>query len=157
MPPDNPFSGRGAPVSGSRLVGRRLLLDRLATRVRSEAHCSIVGLPRIGKTSIAREVLRSLNAISTGLGGGYITLDAIRGPIQAYTRIIEETSPETSDDQPVLRTNDHDEAYESFLRMLRKRRRSGQKSVIVVDEVDAIVRDGFADAPALRVPNTRGS
>lgn len=147
MPPDNPFSGRGAPVSGSRLVGRRVLLDRLVMRIRSEAHCSIVGLPRMGKTSVAREALRSLNATAAGLVGGYITLDAIRGPIQAYARILEEISPDASDDQKTVRTSDHDEAYESFLRALRKRRRSGQKSVIVVDEVDAIVRDGFADAP----------
>lgn len=144
---ENPFSGRGAPVSGSRLVGRGLLLDRLAMRIRSEAHCSLVGLPRMGKTSIAREVLRSLDSTVTGLVGGYITLDATRGPIQAYNRILEETSPVESDDQTIVRTSDHDEAYENFLRVLRKRRRSGQKSVIVVDEVDAIVRGGFADAP----------
>lgn len=147
MPPDNPYSGRGAPVSGSRLVGRRSLLDRMVMRVCSEAHCSIVGLPRMGKTSIAREVLRNIDPDATGLAGGYITLDAIRGPIQAYTRIIEETSPDGSDDQLMMRTNDHDEAYESFLHALRKRRRSGLRSVIVVDEVDASVRGDFADAP----------
>ena len=143
---ENPFSGRGSPVSGSRLVGRRSLLDRLAMRVHSEAHCSLVGLPRMGKTSVAREVLRSLDSAVTGLVGGYITLDAIRGPIQAYGRILEETSPVESDDQTVVRTSDHDEAYESFLRTLRKRRRCGQRAVIVIDEVDAIVQDGFADA-----------
>lgn len=147
MPSDNPFSGRGAPVSGSRLVGRGLLLDRLVMRICSEAHCSIVGLPRMGKTSVAREVLRRLDTTATSLVGGYVTLDAIRGPIQAYTRILEETSPNAPDDLTCLRTNDHDEAYEKFLRALRKRRRSGEKSVIVVDEVDAMVRDGFADAP----------
>lgn len=147
MPSDNPFSGRGAPVSGSRLVGRGLLLDRLVMRIRSEAHCSIVGLPRMGKTSVAREILRRLDTTATGLVSGYMTLDAIRGPIQAYTRILEETSPNVSNDLTFVRTNDHDEAYENFLRALRKRRRSGEKSVIVIDEVDAIVRDGFADAP----------
>lgn len=147
MPSDNPFGGRGAPVSGSRLVGRGLLLDRLIMRISSEAHCSIVGLPRMGKTSLAREMLRRLDTAAAGLVSGYVTLDAIRGPIQAYTRILEETSPDTLDDLIHPRTRDHDEAYESFLRVLRKRRRSGEKSVIVIDEMDAIVRDGFADAP----------
>jgi hypothetical protein len=147
MLPDNPFSGRGEPVSGSRLVGRRLLLDRLVMRIRSEAHCSIVGLPRMGKTSVAREVLRCLAATEDRLVGGHITLDAISGPIQAYTRILDETSMDASDEPPIVRSSDHDKAYECFLRTLRKRRRSGQKSVIVVDEVDAIVRDDFSDAP----------
>lgn len=147
MPQENPFIGRGEPVTGNRLVGRRSMLDRLVMRVRNEAHCSIVGLPRMGKTSVAREVLRSLDSTATGLVGGYITLDAIRGPIQAYMRIIEEALPDAFDDQPIVRTSDHDEAYEHFLRTLRKRRRSGQKSVIVVDEVDAIVRENFAEAP----------
>lgn len=147
MLPDNPFSGRGAPVSGSRLVGRQLLIDRLLMRMRSEAHCSIVGLPRMGKTSIAREVLRRLDATDVELEGAYITLDAIRGPIQAYIRMLDETSTDAYDELPIMRTNDHDEVYEYFLRTLRKRRRSGRKSVIVVDEVDAIVRDDFSDAP----------
>ncbi|WP_295389693.1 AAA family ATPase [uncultured Thiodictyon sp.] len=115
-------------------------------RVRSEAHCSLVGLPRMGKTSVAREVLRSLDSTVTGLVGGYITLDAIRGPIQAYNRILEETSPAEWDAQTIVRTSDHDEAYECFLRTLRKRRRCGQRSAIVVDEIDAILQDGFTDA-----------
>lgn len=147
MPLENPYHGRGTPVSGNRLVGRHASLERIVTRVQSETHCSIVGLPRMGKTSVAREVLRSLAPTGTGLAGGYITLDAIRGPIQAYSRIVEETSSNTSDDQQLVRFSDHDEAYESFLRTLRTRRRSGLRSVIVVDEVDAIVRDDFADAP----------
>lgn len=146
MPIDNPFSGRGAPVSGNRLVGRNELLTRLVTRVRSEAHCSIVGLPRMGKTSIARETMRSIDTALTGVVGGYITLDAIRGPIQAYMRIIEETSVDKAKEQFIVRTHDHDEAYEGFLRILRNRKRAGQKSLIIIDEVDAIVRNDFVDA-----------
>lgn len=143
----NPFSGRGAPVYGPRLVGRKNLLERLAERIYSEAHCSIVGLPRMGKTSVTREVLRSIDANMAGLTGGYVTLDAIRGPVQAYARILEETSSDEVGSDSITRSVDHDEAYESLLRSLRKRRRSGQRSVIIVDEMDAIVRDDFADAP----------
>ena len=60
--------------------------------------------------------------------------------------ILEEVSLNEIVEQPIVRTSDHDEAYESFLSTLRKRRRSGLKSVIVVDEVDAIVRGDFPDA-----------
>lgn len=143
----NPFSGRGAPVSGSRLVGRRLQLDRLKNRLIAESHCSIVGLPRIGKTSVAKEVLRQLEATMTGMSFGYITLDAISGPIQAYHRILKEISSDHHNDSAILCINDHDEAYELFLRTLYKRRRSGLKAVIIMDEVDAIGRHDFSDAP----------
>lgn len=142
----NPFIGRGSPVSGERLVGRQSLLKRLTERASYGAHCSIVGLPRMGKTSIAKEMLRNLCKTSSDLSVGYITLDAIRGPIQAYSRILEEISQNDSEEQLITETNNHDEAYESLLRQLRKRHRSGLKSVIVLDEVDAIVREGFSDA-----------
>jgi hypothetical protein len=144
VPRSNPFIGRGAPVSGERLVGRQSLLKRLRERVCSEANCSIVGLPRMGKTSVAKEVLRIISSTSAKLATGYITLDAIRGPVQAYHRIIEEVFPEA--EQTIFPTNGHDEAYENFLRLLRKWHRSGQKAVIVLDEVDAIVRNEFSDA-----------
>ncbi len=142
----NPYSGRGAPVSGERLVGRSELIDRLVRRVQSEAHCSIIGLARMGKTSVARAVLQKLDTSTTKMNVGYITLDAISGPIQAYTRIIEELPLDEIDDQSITHANDHDEAYEYFRRTFRRRRRVGFKSAIVVDEVDAIIRDDFIDA-----------
>lgn len=143
---DNPFSGRGAPVSGSRLVGRNSLIQRLVSRVQMQAHCSIVGLPRMGKTSVARETNRLLHQTAPNMINGYITLDAISGPIQAYLRIVEETSLSDHSEQFLNRINEHDEAYETFLRTLRKRRRGGQKSLIIIDEFDAIARDTFEDA-----------
>jgi Swt1-like HEPN/AAA domain len=143
---DNPYAGRGAPVSGNRLVGRAPLLNRLMVRAQSGAHCSIVGLPRMGKTSVARECIRLMQSAPVSAKGGYITLDAVRGPIQAYSRIVEETAPDALE-RVLPRTANHDEAYEDFLRILRKRRRAGSTSVVVVDEIDAIARDGFADAP----------
>lgn len=146
MTRNNPFSGRGAPVSGDRLVGRKALIDRLISRVHEEAHCSIVGLPRMGKTSVAMEVMRRIPTRSHDMTSGYITLDAIRGPVQAYSRIIEETMPEQSEDQPKICTSNHDEAYDAFRRILRRRKRAGIRSLIVIDEVDAVVREDFIDA-----------
>lgn len=146
MASTNPFSGRGAPVSGSRLVGRHDLLERLEMRVKTGAHCSIVGLPRMGKTSVARQVLNNVRGSSSIESTGYITLDAIRGPVQAYGRILEEVSSSEGGEQDTARIVDHDEAYESFLRCLRKRGREGKVAVVVVDEVDAVVREDFVDA-----------
>jgi hypothetical protein len=145
MAQENPYSGRGAPVNGERLVGRKEYVDRLVQRIKDGAHFSIVGLPRLGKTSVARESVRL--ASSSHGNSAYITLDAVRGPIQAYSRIVEETaSDDVADEALDTRSADHDAAYEAFLRILRKRRRAGSRSVVIVDEVDAIVRADFPDA-----------
>lgn len=142
----NPYIGRGAPVSGERLVGRSQLLERLVSSISAEAHCSIVGLPRLGKTSLAKEALRLLQAQRNDVFCGYLTLDAISGPAQAYSRILMETAPDDSDEDQAPCHSKHDDAYEMFIRTLRKRRRTGRKSVVIVDEVDGIVREDFVEA-----------
>lgn len=142
----NPFIGRGVPVSGERLVGRRQLLEKLVECLRAEAHCSIVGLPRLGKTSVAREALRLYEAGQSGITAGYVTLDAVRGPTQAYARILDETAGNQSETDYRTSTLSHDDIYDVFLRSLRKRRKASQRGVVVVDEIDAIVRPDFDDA-----------
>ncbi len=142
----NPYSGRGAPVSGERLVGRNRILNRLFERISNTAHCSIVGLPRLGKTSVARETVRQLQLTVPEMMAGYVTLDALSGPCHAYARILEETERSDANEPLSQLILDHDASYETFLRTLRKRRRAGQRSVVVVDEVDAILRSDFNDA-----------
>lgn len=145
MSSENPYIGRGAPVSGLRLVGREESLKRLVSRINNHAHCSIVGLPRIGKTSLAREAVRLSK--HSKLSIPYITLDALRNPTQAFHRIIYETHEDdvsewVSYDDSVS----HDSAYEEFVRVFRYRRRSGRSSVVIVDEFDSIARKEFEDA-----------
>ncbi len=143
---NNPYIGRGEPVSGSRLVGRNHILERLSKRVSSGAHCSIVGLPRIGKTSVARETLKIVCSLNSNIKTGYVTLDAISGPIQAYKRIISEISDDDFNDQSLMNCITHDDTYEALLKFLRKRNRSGHKAAVIIDEVDGIARDSFLDS-----------
>jgi hypothetical protein len=143
----NPFSGRGVPVKGERLVGRKQLLERLVERVRYDAHCSIVGLPRLGKTSVAKEVLRIYRTETiTNTTTGYLTIDAVRGPAQAYARILEETAGGVEADEIPLSLHSHDEVYYHFLKMLRRRKKAGKKGIVVIDEMDGLVRPDFDDA-----------
>src|SRR5688572_17167335 len=63
MPPamDNPFSGYGTRVSGSRLVGRHQEKIKLARRIKVMAGAvNVVGAPRIGKSSLVFEVIDDL-------------------------------------------------------------------------------------------------
>ena len=143
MSKKNPYIGRGVPVSGERLVGRNRLLDRLVERAITDAHCSIVGLPRLGKTSVAKEVLRKCNVLQSDLATGYVTLDAMSGPAHVYARILDEITGE----QTIKSDQSHDNAYDQFLRTLRRRKKVGQRGLVVIDEVDGIVRSDFVDAP----------
>ena len=53
----NPFAGYGRVVTGSRLVGRKVVVERLVDRLaNSLGSYSIVGEPRIGKSSLVEEV-----------------------------------------------------------------------------------------------------
>ena len=142
---NNPFIGRGAPVSGERLVGRDQEIRRLLSRMNAGAHCSVVGLARIGKTSVAQESLRQLNGAPGSPCCGYLTLDAIRCPADAYERILSETTAE-GDLPAISTTRDHDEVYHHLLATLRKRKRHGERAVLVVDEFDAVTRSDFPDS-----------
>lgn len=142
----NPYIGRGQPVSGERLVGRKELLEKLVNRIEHRAHCSIVGLRRIGKTSLAREAVRKAMALpsSSHSSSVYISLDAVGSPIGAYSRIIKDI--EDSTDYIDIQHSNHDECYDQFCQVLRGRCKNGKKSIVVVDEFDAIIHSKFPDS-----------
>ena len=54
---NNPFSGYGGIVYGEKFIGRRDSLRQLEQRILGEnyGNLAIVGLPRIGKSSLAWE------------------------------------------------------------------------------------------------------
>lgn len=57
----NPFSQFGAPITGDEFIGRTYHLDIMENRIINVIHpgnLAIIGLPRIGKTSIVKEFLR---------------------------------------------------------------------------------------------------
>ena len=57
----NPFSQYGAPVTGDEFIGRTQYLEVMENRIINVTHpgnLAIIGLPRIGKTSLVKEFLR---------------------------------------------------------------------------------------------------
>jgi len=60
----NPFIGYGKVIGGERLVGRQSALDEIFERInRNGGSVAVIGSPRIGKTSLASEVMnRSASA-----------------------------------------------------------------------------------------------
>ena len=140
----NPYINRGEPVYGERLVGRDNIRSKIINRLSSRSHFSIVGLPRMGKTSIAKDALSSFCQNNNGdVTCCYLSLDALRDPSQIFLRILYEFS-----DDIEINSNytNHDLAYELFIKYFRKRNKSNVRSVIVLDEMDAVIRDEFPDA-----------
>ncbi|MCL4201882.1 MAG: hypothetical protein KJ000_05265 [Pirellulaceae bacterium] len=100
----------------------------------------------MGKTSIAREIAKTVMGLQPGVACSYITLDAIRGSAHAYARILAETSGSGEPEAVGERIRDEDDAYEAFLTTLRRRRAGGAAALVVLDEMDGIVRHDFRDA-----------
>lgn len=144
----NPYIGRGKPVTGERLVGRVEVIRRLMDRIVNSAHCSIVGLPRMGKTSIAKEIINSVSKRSTlRFNCGYLTLDSISGPSQAYEKIVSELFSNLDEEITDFKKNlNHDESYEQALKFLRQLKRKNIQSILIFDEFDAILRTNFTDS-----------
>jgi hypothetical protein len=143
MESTNPFLGRGTPICGERLIGRKEIIDRVYTRLINKTHCSIVGLPRIGKTSIAKELIRMLALNDGAARTSYVTLDAASSPSNAYQRILMELS----NDFVVPYSNmSHDDAYMHFQQTLRKGKKCNCAKIVVFDELDGITRKGFLEA-----------
>lgn len=139
----NPFLGRGTPVDGERLIGRKEIIDRVYTRLINKTHCSIVGLPRIGKTSIAKELMRMLALDVSDTRTSYVTLDATSSPSNAYQRILMDLS----DDFVTPYSNmSHDDAFWLFQQTLRKDKIGDCVKIVVFDELDGITRQGFPEA-----------
>jgi hypothetical protein len=65
MEKGNPFVGYGKVVSGERFIGRQRQLARLTARIGAEPSAvALVGMPRVGKTSLAENCRRGLGSRS---------------------------------------------------------------------------------------------
>lgn len=129
---NNAFAGYGCLVTGERLVGRNDDLDRLVGRLeRFAGSVSVVGEQRIGKSSLARGAMGSLTQGT--VRGLWLTLSAVPSLTHVYQTLLEET-----EGAPVA----GDELYTVFRALrghLRRRRRAGHRTVLFLDEFDAVV------------------
>lgn len=145
----NPFVGRGRPVSGDRLVGRDREKARLTEKVTSGSNLSLVGLPRIGKTSLARFALQAAGQARRIVAE--ISLDSCSGPAEAFNRIGFEINENIEDPTlvqagPVLDANEEIAAYERLKDYLRKHARKGHFFTVAIDEFDYVSNELFSNA-----------
>lgn len=164
-------------VSGERFVGREKECSKLTRYVEEDLSCAIVGLRRIGKTSVLKEIKRRLQAQASAGGRIVIELD-----FEAFTRDIE--TPEATfyrelsvlldkallDDQTLDgNATDgarHSKLYEALPKreghsvfdeyrffedfLVRQYRNSKKKVILLLDEFDSCVQLGEGMAGFLK-------
>jgi hypothetical protein len=158
----NPFAGAGREVTGERFVGRTRELESLLGRPFSGCgNVSVVGMPRVGKTSLVAEAIRRHNQGTQPLLVVRLNLGAVSSSRALYVNVIDELvmhhesrlptqfREATSQDQ-----GDADAAYRLLQRVLKTLARLGHATVIVLDEFDAIRSDAF-DRPEVVIQQLR--
>lgn len=143
-PMRNPFELRGLPASGEWLVGRDAVIQTLVSAIcRHGAHQSIVGLRRIGKTSVALECCRRIRASTTKHNVVFISLNTIADVGQAWLTMLANVS---SARKRINAPPSHEGAYLALLDALRQRRRKESAHIILfLDELDSINAGHFGD------------
>ena len=131
---ENPYLGYGTVAVGQRFVGRVQVIDRLIDRVVGGAgSTAIVGLARIGKSSLAAELLRRVRT-EEGMSRRSLIFDV--STFENGAAIIAEWYRQLGGSDDGISASIH----QNF-RLLRRRleieeSRSGQ--TVVIDELDAV-------------------
>jgi hypothetical protein len=145
----NPFIGRGKPVAGTRLVGRDHEVRRFLEKVTAGANISVVGLPRVGKTSLARCAFRLPRTDHRFVSA--ISLDGCSSAADTFNRIGSEFVVALEQPEIVSKfvSQSHDLAYDDIRRFLRIFGRQNFYFTIIIDEFDAVARESFQDGNLL--------
>lgn len=84
----NPFIGYGKVIGGDRLVGRQSDLDEIFERInRNGGSVAVIGSPRIGKTSLASEVMSRSARDEGKLVRSWLDLSTIPGSLELFEAI----------------------------------------------------------------------
>jgi hypothetical protein len=151
MMPGNPYSAYGTIASGSRFVGRDDQLGWLKRRLyEGRSSAALIGLTRVGKSSIARRVIAEPPDADTVTG--WINVAAAKSGAEvlrhvlghcpaaaATTRVFLSAGSANGSAEPTM--------FDLFGRVregLLRLRRSGRYLVIALDEFDSVRH--FADA-----------
>lgn len=128
----NPYAEFSTLAVGERFVGRSDERRDLLNVVAGRASRAIVGLPRVGKSSLARTALEEARQIP---GVDVLWIDV--GTIDPTTSLISALAEELDD--PATYGSAHAADHHARLKsILRERRRRGRRVVAVLDEFDAI-------------------
>lgn len=156
----NPYADFGGVVTGARFVGRERELRMIASRVfggGSFGSLAVVGLPRVGKSSLVAEAIGRAEADSSGLRTAVVQLNVgeFDSISDMFRRLVEELYECVGGGEPCSDEIQHrvsevlSERVVDFgrvRRVFKSFRTAGVRPVCVLDEFDA-GRRLFAEAP----------
>lgn len=145
----NPYSGYGNIVLGERLVGRERHIDAMLKRLASNGgSLSVVGEPRIGKSSLAKEVCRQLSSTYPERPIVWLDASTITSETELFVSLIDEVTdalevngPGVSDSLSQFAAMQVSNAYDAYRRCrkgLQSLNTQGIQPIVVLDEFDAI-------------------
>ena len=157
----NVFADYGSVVSGARFLGRSEELRRLRTRLLAEgayASIALVGMPRVGKTSLVEEFVRTSPAC---VGTSPLVVVRVEvGTVSSVSELFAEIGTDLKEQLERLRLWDEslqegwrqvkdaadDDAFRRLRRLLKLVKKTNARVICVMDEFDS-VRRLFSSAP----------
>lgn len=151
----NPFAGYGAIVTGSRFVGRTSELGLLTERLSAySGSISIIGEPRVGKSSLANAAVQSVRASNVKLPIAWLDVSTLPGSRELFEAILSEIVSECQNcgvevpsgiaESSIGSVTSGYEAYRRCRLGLLALKRAGVHQILVLDEFDSVRR--FDDA-----------
>ena len=134
---NNPYSGVGRRVSGPTFVGRERISRTIFDTLMNSGCVSLSGLGRVGKSSLAQEVLGRIMTDAPDFRTGWSNVNEWRTQSDLWREILFSFFPDSSllDGWPT----DGTESYLKLRNAFRSERRTGGKrNLLVLDEFDAI-------------------
>lgn len=148
----NPFVGYGTIVSNDRFIGRDLERSALRSRLyEARSSAALIGVTRMGKSSLANQILREAPDAKTLTG--WINIATVRSGAEVLRDILAICPPETAPLHATFTTagnapaagdvpDAHEVPIHDLYRMIRaallRLGRSGGHLVVVLDEFDSI-------------------
>ena len=131
----NPYTGVGSPAEGDRFVGRVDILQQIEQDLLSQAQVTLVGLGRIGKTSLSRRILSKIAGEHPDITTGRIQINEFRKEVILWEEILNVFFQED-----VNLPEDSDDVYRQFRRILRSKRKANFKGILLLDEFDSVIK-----------------
>lgn len=132
---DNPFRSFGNPVSGELFVGRDQIVNDAVHSLRHLSSFSLFGVHRIGKSSIGRAVLNTLE--QEGFCCGEVMVTSFLTEKSLWEEILDALNMNPPEE---WESADNDKAFRLFRRMLRESAKTGKKCIVLLDELDGILQ-----------------
>ena len=144
---ENPFVVYSKPVEGEDFVGRDDILQKIQKVLLKGGSCSLSGLRRIGKTSIAMQIKKNIDNSNMNFKTCYIPMDSLSSEAEFYKELAQQL---LFDNNKFFETEDSDDMYRELRRHLALiASKESFNAIAILDEFDFLASGIFHNAALL--------